>query len=128
MKMPLGDLVVRLKDQIGTTSVIQDSKSYKLFISNCLRLLCPLLCSMGSAIPGEFSETEAVRELAPDIALCLKNASEAAYENDSGEDTRMLNRDLFLKPFRDDIDSRHEYKNHVILVYLLSIPIYFFVI
>ena len=114
--MPLGDLVVRLKDQIGTTSVIQDSKSYKLFISNCLRLLCPLLCSMGSAIPGEFSETEAVRELAPDIALCLKSASEAAYEKDSGEDTRMLNRDLFLKPFRDDIDSRHEYKNHVILL------------
>jgi len=114
VNMPLGDLVVRLKDQLGSTSLIQDSKGYKLFISHCVRLLCPLLCSMGSAIPREFAVTEAVKELAPDIAHTLKSAAEAAYEKDLGDDTRMLLRETFLKPFRDDVDSRHEYKNQVL--------------
>ena len=46
-----------------------------------------------------------------DLSATLKIASKSAYERELIDDSKTLSREIFLKPFRDDIDSRHEYKN-----------------
>ena len=117
VKLPLGNMVLRVKDQSGFATVINDSNSFKRFVAKSVERLCPLLCSMGSALPGGFADTESVREIGPKyVLLSLKTAAETAFEREMIDDTRLLSRETtFLKPFRDDVDSRHEYKNQVIL-------------
>ena len=61
LRMPLGQLVVKVKES-SPSSIVDDTRSYKYFIVHCVRWLCPILCSMGSAISGGFAEAEAVRE------------------------------------------------------------------
>ena len=57
----LGRLVVKVKEPLPS-SIVNDTRSYKYFIVHCIRWLCPILCSMGSAISGGFAEVEAIRE------------------------------------------------------------------
>ena len=40
----------------------------------------------------------------------LRAAAEKAYERELIDDANVLSREMFLKPFRDDVDSRHEYR------------------
>ena len=61
LRMPLGQLVVKVKEPLPS-AIIYDTLSYKYFIVLCVRWLCPILCSMGSAISQGFAEAEAVRE------------------------------------------------------------------
>ena len=111
--MPLGNYTVKVKDPTED-AIIYDSKGYKYFIAGCIRQLCPMLCSMGASIASGFAEAESVKELGIDYVYTLKSAVEEAYERELFDDTsRILSREIFLKPFRDDVDSRLEYKNQV---------------
>ena len=61
LRMPLGELVVKVKESSPST-IIDDSRGYKYFIVHCVRWLCPILCSMGSSLSAGFADAEAVRE------------------------------------------------------------------
>jgi hypothetical protein len=70
---------------------------------------------MGSSISSVFAETVFLQDdpSNSEIYSKLKIAAELAYERELIDDTRLLNQDVYRRPFREDIDNRNEYKNQV---------------
>ena len=118
---------ILIKDQTCTppsssnnATLLYNHKDLKLFVVNCIKLLCPLLSSMGSSISSVFAETIFLKDdddepsnSETEIYSKLKIAAELAYERELIDDTRLLNQDVYRRPFREDIDNRNEYRNQV---------------
>ena len=99
----------------NSVTLLYNHKDLKKFVVNCIKILCPLLSSMGSSISSVFAETVFLQDdpSNSEIYSKLKIAAELAYERELIDDTRLLNQDVYRRPFREDIDNRNEYKNQV---------------
>ena len=106
-------IVLRVKDPSQFSTVIFTDSQLRHFVALSVEGLFIIIRALGTSIALGFSESDAVKECIPDVSLSLKTASEDYLEQEFMDDSALVSRDNFIRPFRDDVDSRLEYKNQL---------------
>jgi len=106
-------IVLRVQESNHTSTVIFTDSQLRKFVGLSVSFLNPIIKSLGSSIAAGFSDSEAVKEYALDVSTSLNVASDEAFEQEFDDETFLTPRINFIKPFREDIDNRNDYKNQV---------------
>ena len=104
---------------LAKDSLLINNNCIRTFLRSLLGQLYPLLTSCGHLIANEIADAVSVRTWAPELSVKIKellsnNASEhAAMVGLSSGSANFRLPETFQKPFREDLDSRNEFKTQV---------------
>lgn len=104
---------------LATDSLLINSHCVRTFLRALLGQLYPLLTSCGHLIANEIADAVSVRTWAPELSVKIKEllnsyASEHAAMVGLGSGSANFRLpETFQKPFREDLDSKNEFKTQV---------------
>ena len=110
---PSGRCIIVQADHEQFPTVLRNVRLMHQFVGRCACGLRSLLCVLGDAITSGFAESAILRKVAPGVARDLSSAVEDAKGSEFIEDINFNLPDNFIRPFREDIDSRNEYKSRI---------------
>ena len=110
---PAGRSIIVQADHDQFPTVLRHVGLMHRFVGRCALGLRPVLCVLGDAIASGFADSAILREVAPGVARDLSSAVEDAKGSEFVEDINFNLPDNFIRPFREDIDSRNEYKSRI---------------
>jgi hypothetical protein len=91
-------------------TLLGTSDLFHLFAVKIIKGLLPVLALLGEKVALGFSESPVLRIFAPVIASELKGIAEDVRAAEVIEDINFSLPDNFIRPFREEIDSRNEYR------------------
>lgn len=108
---------------LAKDSLLINNHCIRTFLRSLLGQLHPLLTSCGHLIANEIADAVSVRTWAPELSVKIKEllnnyASEhAAMVGLSSGSANFRLPETFQKPFREDLDSKNEFKTQVSQIY-----------
>jgi hypothetical protein len=114
LQLPQGDVTIKiLKPEKFISILIKDTNLYE-FVTKTIQLILPIIKSLGSSIAKGFSDSDLIKRLNPSISKELTAYIEDSQgSNEDAEESKFFIPDTFIRPFREDIDSRNEYKSPI---------------
>lgn len=121
-----------ITDRLHDTFLI-NANCVKVFLRSLLGALHPLLTCCGSLIASEIADSLLVRTWAPELSVKIKELSagqaseRASFAGFSSGSANFRLPETFQKPFREDLDSKNEFKtqvNHLLLSVVFLICTY----
>lgn len=114
LQLPEGDVTVKiLKPENYISILIKDSNLYE-FVTKTIQLILPIIKSLGSSIAKGFAESDLMKRLNPSISTeLIAYIEDSQGSNEDAEESKFFLPDTFIRPFREEIDSRNEYKSPI---------------
>lgn len=101
-------------------ALLINASCMRAFVRTLLDQCTPIITNIGTVIGGEVMESAVVRSWAPELAVKMKDilGTNSSVGAPCGLDAQSRSSNFklpetFLKPFREDIDSKNEYKTQV---------------
>jgi len=110
---PGRDVVVHVAAEGRFPTALRSAALLHRFVAKVAEGLVPVIAALGGTVASAFADSALLREVAPAVARDLSAAAEDSKGSEVGEDMNFNLPDNFIRPFREEIDSRNEYKTRL---------------
>ena len=106
-------VVVRVVADERFPTALRSAALLHRYVAKVAHGLLPVIAALGDTVASAFADSALLRQVAPAVARDLGAAAEDCKGSEVVEDTNFNLPDNFIRPFREDIDSRNEYKTRL---------------